>query len=413
MIRLLAALLALAACLASPPAMAQRDGAAPQDGPHGTLVVLGGAVKDGSEALWQAVVQAAGGAGALVLVLPTASGDPSRAAQLTAAQLERRGARTEVLPIAPHWPGSSASHALEQAHDARWVARVQAAGGVFITGGDQDRLMDTLRPGGRVTPLLAAIRALHARGGVVAGTSAGAAVMSETAIRGLDDPFDALLRPLAPAELGLGFGLAPADVVIDQHFLRRGRLPRLLRVMLQAGRPLGLGVEEDSAAVVRAGIAEAIGARGLLVVDASAAVVERAEPLQVRGVRLSYVDRGDRFDLQARRVLPPASRQPLSPGPATGPAGFFGDILGDNLVVGALARAFEGPGRSALGLAWRLRQATAFEWRLQADNATRAWGGATRDDHTLQGLRLDIVPVRLAQPVYGEWTPAAAGAAAR
>jgi cyanophycinase len=369
-------------------------------GARGTLVILGGAVKDGHDALWQAVVQSAGGAGALVLVLPTASADPERTARHTAVQLERRGARVEVLPVAPRWPGSSLAHARAQAHEPAWVARVQQAGGVFMTGGEQDRLMDVLRPDGRDTPLLAAIRALHGRGGVVAGSSAGAAAMSETAIRGMDDPFDALRRLLTADELGQGFGLVPESVVTDQHFLRRARVPRLVRVLLQGGRALGLGVEEDSAAIVRAGVAEAAGARGLLVVDASQAVVETSAPLRVRELRLTYVDRGDRYDLRARRLLPPATRQPLEPGPVQGMPGFFGDILGDNILVGAMARAAEGPGRQAIGLAWRPEQAVAFEWQLTADSRTRAWGGPTRDDHTIEALRLDIRPVRLAQPVY-------------
>lgn len=374
--------------------------AIPTATPGGTLVILGGAVKDGHDALWQAIVQAAGGPGALVLVLPTASANPERAAALTAQQLQRRGARTEVLPIAPRWPGADLAAARRAAEDPRWAARVAEAGGLFMTGGEQDRLIDVLRPGGRDSLLLQAMRALQARGGVVAGTSAGAAVMSETAIRGLDDPFDALQRPLTAEELGTGFGLAPPAVVTDQHFLRRGRIARLVRVLLQSGRPLGLGVEEDSAAIVRGGVAEALGARGLLLVDASEAVVDAVAPLQARGLRLSYIDRGDRYDLQARRLLPPATRQPLPPGAAEGAPAFFGDILGDNIVVGAMAQAAEGASRQALGLAWRLDRPTAFEWRLSADEATRAWGGPTRDDHTIDRLRLDIRPVRLAQPVY-------------
>jgi cyanophycinase len=269
-----------------------------------------------------------------------------------------------------------------------------------MTGGDQDRLMATLRPQGQDTPLLRALRALHARGGVVAGTSAGAAVMSECAIRGLDDPFDALLRPLNADELGAGFGLLPGHVVADQHFLRRGRVARLLRVLLQSGQTLGMGVEEDSAAVVRGGVAQALGARGLLMLDTRGAVVRQQAPLAVDGVRLSYVDRGDRFDLHTRRLLPPATRRPLPPGPAEGTPGFFGDILGDNILVGAMAQAAEGPGRAARGLAWRLPQAQAFEWQLGSDSSTQAWGGRTRDDHSIEALALSVRPVRLAQPVY-------------
>lgn len=278
-----------------------------------------------------------------------------------------------------------------------------------MTGGEQDRLIDTLRPDGRDTPLLAAIRELHMRGGVVAGTSAGAAVMSETAIRGLDDAYAALQRPLTGSELGSGFGLMPAHVVADQHFLKRGRLPRLLRVLLQGQRSLGVGVEEDSAAVVRGDVIESAGARGLLLVDATQAVVDNVAPLQVRHLRLCYVDRGDRYDMRTLRMITPEKRVALNPGAERGRPGFFGDILGDNIVVGAMAHAAEADGRTAIGLAWRLHQEQAFEWRLTADASTRAWGGATRDDHTIEGLRLEIRPVRMAQPVY-EGAPALQGA---
>ncbi len=404
-IRRLGASIGLLMSLLATPAAA----AASAEGPPptaGTLVILGGAVKDDHEALWQAVVQAAGGPGALVLVLPCASGDPVAAGRHTAEQLARRGARTEVLPIAPRWPGSSAADAAARAQDAQWAARVRAASGLFMTGGDQQRLMDTLRPDGRDSLLLTEIRRLHARGGVVAGTSAGAAVMSETALRGLDDPFDGLLRELTPEELGTGFGLVPETVVADQHFLRRGRIARLVRVLLQSGRPLGLGIDEDSAAVVRAGIAQALGARGLLLVDASAAQVERVAPLQVRGLRLSYIDRGDRIDLQARRLLPGGPRRPLATGAAAGTPAYFGDILGDQQIVAAMASAAEADGRRALGLAWRLHQPAAFEWTLVADEATRAWGGPTRDDHTIERVRLDIRAVRLPQPLYADAPPA-------
>jgi cyanophycinase len=385
------------------PAGAAEPLSAPPASLGGTLVILGGAVKDEHEALWQAIVQAAGGPGRLILVLPTASQNPERAATLSATQLQRRGARTEVLPIAPNWPGSSAHEARQQAQDARWVDLIGQAHGVFMTGGDQDRLMDALRPGGVPSPVLQALRALLARGGVVAGTSAGAAVMSETAIRGLDDPFDALRRPLDAQELGTGFGLAPHHVVTDQHFLKRGRVARLVRVLLQSGRSLGLGVEEDSAAVLRGHRVQALGARGLLVIDASDARVHTTAPLQVQGLRLSYVDRGDHFNLDTRRLEPPRHRQALRQGQATGPAAFFGDILGDGVIVGAMAHAAEADGRTALGLAWRLQQPLGFEWRISADEYTRAWGGATRDDHSIEGLRLDIAPVQMAQPVYWRW----------
>jgi cyanophycinase len=272
-----------------------------------------------------------------------------------------------------------------------------------MTGGDQTLLMDVLRPEGRDTTLLAAIRELLIRGGVVAGTSAGAAVMSETAIRGFDDPFDALERPLTREELGRGLGLAPHSVVTDQHFLRRGRVARLLRVLLQSGRPVGLGVEEDSAAVVRGGVALALGARGLLVIDASETVLESAQPLQVRHVRLSYVDRGRRYDLVARSLLDPTTREPPARKPlprSEARRSWFGDILADNIIVGAMACAAAEP-FSATGMAWRPERPLAFEWQLCADERTHLAREPAGDDHTIDSLRLDISPLALAQPPHG------------
>lgn len=413
----------LAVCLlmvhAAAPSLALAQGASKTPEPpgdrlgnasSGTLVVIGGAVKDGNDAVWQAVVTAAGGPGSLIIVLPTASSDPERAGLLTAEQLQLRGARTQVLPIAPRWPGSSLETARRAAQDPRWLQALASAQGVFFTGGEQERLLDTLRPGDKDSPLMTSIRALWARGGVVAGTSAGAAVMSQVAIRGLDDPFEALLRPLQTGEWGAGFGLTPAHVVTDQHFLRRGRAPRLARLLLQSGRVLGLGVDEDSAAIVRGGQAQAVGARGLLFIDSAQAQVSVEAPagphaapasaLWVEGLRLSYVDRGDRFDLHARRVLTPASRKPLPAGREAGRPAFFGDILMEHAIVNAMAQAAEGDGRQARGLAWQPERTLGFEWTFTRDEHTRAWGGPTRDDHTFEGVRLDIRPVKMAHPVY-------------
>jgi cyanophycinase len=366
--------------------------AAQPQGSSGTLFIMGGAIKPSHHGLWEAMVQAsrevtAGPAPATApswVVLPQASPSPAASGQRMAALLRGYGATAEVFTESP-----------------RDLPLLEAAHGVFLGGGDQQRLVDAFGP---AHPVRLALHRLLARGGVAASSSAGAAVLSQTALLGLDDPFDALLRPLTAEELGSGFGLATAELVTDQHFLKRGRIARLVRALLQSGRPLGLGVEEDSAALVRGGVAQALGARGLLVVDASQARSTQKEPgqaaLAATGLRLSYIDRGDAFDLSTRLLLPPATRQALPLGRAQGEPGFFGDILGDNIIVGALARAAEGPGRAATGLAWRPQQATAFEWRLTADHQTRAFGGPTRDDHSIERVHLSITPVRLAQPIY-------------
>ena len=86
-------------------------------------------------------------------------------------------------------------------HDPALVAKVRAANGVFFTGGDQARIVDSLRPGGVDSPLLVAIRELQERGGVVAGTSAGAAIMSRTMFRDPASVITLLKGPLRPVIL--------------------------------------------------------------------------------------------------------------------------------------------------------------------------------------------------------------------
>jgi cyanophycinase len=185
-------------------------------------------------------------------------------------------------------------------------------------GGDQFRITRALvGKGGRDTPALAAIRQVFERGGVIAGTSAGAAVLSERMLtasglpdRTLDYGFDALDFGNAPVvsrrglSLSQGFGFF-REGLIDQHFnAYRGRLARLSRALIDAGVPRGFGVDEDTAMIVRPdGTAGVIGRGGLAVVDVSGASA-RDGPLGYRasGIRLSYLGTGDAIDLKTGAV---------------------------------------------------------------------------------------------------------------
>jgi len=140
--------------------------------------------RDDNDAIWSRLVILAGGDGARFVVFGTASGNPERSAARVVALLESHGAEAESLPVAPKLPGVDVAQAVR---DPELIARVNAARGVFFTGGAQERIVDALQPGGQPTPLLKAIRGVLDRGGVVAGTSAGAAVMSHVMFRDAPD----------------------------------------------------------------------------------------------------------------------------------------------------------------------------------------------------------------------------------
>jgi cyanophycinase len=269
----------------------------------GTVIVIGGALKADSDAVWQRVVDEAGGAGAAIAVFPTAAYEPERiGAQITTA-LNRCGARAEVIPVAPNLEGVDLQAML---NDPALIARVAAARAVFFSGGAQEFIVDTLQPGGRPTAMLEAIRAVFAAGGVVAGTSAGAAVMSRLMFRDAMDNL-AVLKGLwrAGQEYDHGLGFVDGSLLVDQHFLKRGRIGRLLPAMQALGCRLGLGVDENAAVVIKGTALEVIGGSGAVLVDLGDATHDARLPaFNLRGARLSYLDHGDRHDLTSGMTTP-------------------------------------------------------------------------------------------------------------
>ena len=390
----------------------------------GPVVAIGGALRDDNEAVWGRVVQLAGGPGARFVVLATASADPDRSAARIVANLQRRGALAEHLRVVPGLPGDGLAAAVQ---DPASIARIDAAQGVYFSGGAQARIVDALRPGGRDSPLLLALHALHRRGGVVAGSSAGAAVQSGWMFRDPPDVLTLLQAPLREGrDIDRGLGFLPPQILIDQHLVRRGRFARMLALMAARALPLGLGVEEDSAVLVQGETAEVLGTRGVLVADmAELAEPAGSAPLAARGVRLHWLQPGDRFDLATRTPSPApgtATSQRLDPH-APGFRGehparaFYADLLGENVVVNAMERLVDSPAQEAFGLVFdadpravRPQADPGFEFRFYKSAQTEAWRSVGAADHSVFSVMLDVRPVRITQPLVRPW-PGADGAA--
>jgi cyanophycinase len=313
---------------------------------------------------------------------------------------------------------------VEQAvRDPALIAKVHAARGVFLTGGAQQRIVDTLQPGGRPTPLLEAIRGVLDRGGVIAGTSAGAAVMSHVMFRDAPDLLAVMKGTLGPGrEIDRGLGFAAPDLFVDQHFLRRGRLGRMLPLMQAEGLELGIGVEENSAAILRGHRLDVVGDGGALVVDMSDAVSDpRIGAFNIRGARLTYLGDGDRFDLRTRTLTPsPPKAQgtridPHAPHfvPSLEDTPFLLDVLGDGAVLQGMSHVLDGPDTEVRGLAFDGRpdakapRNLGFEFRFYRGPDTAGWFTSASGDeaYTIGNVRLDVLPVKVAQPLYGAWQP--------
>ena len=187
----------------------------------------------------------------------------------------------------------------EAANDRQHVAEIEQASGIFFSGGDQLRLTSLLG-GSKVD---AAIRQAYLKGTVIAGTSAGASVMSDTMIVN-GDSSDTLKK----ASLGMAHGMGLLeDVVIDQHFAQRGRINRLLAAVAQNPYVLGVGIDEDTALVVGADAkCEVIGSQTVTIVDGKHIVhtniseSKQFEPLALTNVVLHVLPENYGFDLKRR-----------------------------------------------------------------------------------------------------------------
>jgi cyanophycinase len=254
---------------------------------RGRLLLIGGGERR-STAILARFVELAGGPSARIVVIATASREPS------VLETEYVSAFTGL--------GAGGVRALRltsraEADAADVTGPLREATGVFFTGGDQVRIT-TLLGGTRAD---AELQALVATGAVVlAGTSAGAAMMSGTMIVGGDTPG----VTTSAVRTGPGLEFLPG-VLIDMHFAERGRLNRLLSAVALYPHELGLGIDEDTAILTDGECFEVLGSGAVTVVDAGGATDIRVPddgPIALTGARIHVLPAGYTFHLKGRRA---------------------------------------------------------------------------------------------------------------
>ncbi|HEX6605760.1 MAG TPA: cyanophycinase [Chloroflexia bacterium] len=260
--------------------------------PAAPLLLIGGGSASQPVDMLHEFAKLAGGPGARIAVITSGS----RAPQQVGARYERffRSIDMEV----------GVYHLLSRAesNDPAVLQGFADAQAYFFTGGEQ--LCITARMGG--TEALRVLRRRHAEGAVLGGTSAGTSVMSETMIAfGNEGPVPShSMVNLAP---GLGF---LHGIILDQHFSQRQRLGRLKTAVSYNPEELGVGVDEDTAALFRPdGTLEVLGPGTVTVVDeldvtdnTSPDVEDPDLPLCIEGVRIYQLSAGERFDCLGRSL---------------------------------------------------------------------------------------------------------------
>lgn len=268
----------------------------------GTLILIGGDEdKRGDRIILRRVVEECRAGD--IAVITTASSIPQELGQQYRQVFGDLGARrVHVLDIRRH----------DEADRPENLEAVRSCAAVFFSGGDQQQLVTVLEG----TALIRQVRQIFADGAVIAGTSAGAAAAGEITIFNGDN--QGLVR--GAVRHSPGFGFLPG-VIVDTHFVERGRIYRLAQALAAGLCPRGIGLAEDTALVVKPGeAAEVIGRGVATVLDAgslarsNAGSVPNGEAISLEGLCLGFLSAGTRFDLEAWAVANAGSRPAVPAG---------------------------------------------------------------------------------------------------
>jgi len=260
-------------------------------------MIIGGAEdKLRKRSILKEFVAASGGADARIAVIPTASSLGDAVIEVYDALFRAVGAG-DVVSVRPE--------SREDAHALELVERLDGCTGIFMTGGNQLKLSSIISG----TPVGDAIVAAHHRGAVVGGTSAGASIQSSHMVA-FGGPGSTPKQRMTQVAAGLGL---LESAVIDQHFDQRNRYGRLLMIVSQSPQLLGIGVDEDTAAIVTHDDGHRwlrVEGRGSVTIFDPARMVtdayeaKRSSPLLASGVVLHVLPNGAVFDLDTRTLVP-------------------------------------------------------------------------------------------------------------
>ena len=384
---------------------------ADENPPAGTLFIIGGGLRPDNATMFQRIIESAGGRERARFALFQCASKSASSAQQAGEIFAHYGVPRDRLTIVDLTP----ENANRQAFSPQVVDQIRSSTGAFFVGGDQSRITRALlKPDGAPTPALLALKDMWRRGGVIAGTSAGASMQSTRMLdmpalpdESLDEGMDALdfgihhdgyYRGMSVTE-GLGFFRAG---IVDPHFSeQRGRLGRLARALIEERVRFGFGIDENTAMLVsHDGRIEVVGTGNLTIVDTANARCNDG-PLGCRtsGVRLSCLQAGDIFDPTTGVATIRPEKKPIEEG-----SQFFNGnhLIADIDGPGAVQWAFflglaENSSRKQEGITLRYNRGFGHGYRFTfaKTEQTVAYGGYV--DHlysnAIDGVRLDISPI--------------------
>ena len=254
---------------------------------QGNLVIIGGGPRP--EYVMETFIELAGGQDARIVIFPTASADPLDAGEFYVGEFNERGVLNVDYIICTR----------ETADTEENFEILRGAAGVFFSGGNQNRHTAALLG----TQLLEKVKQIYKEGGVIGGTSAGAAVMSEVMITGdeylaneNDEPFSMIKEGNIVTAEGFGF---LDRVIIDQHFVERKRHNRLMSLVLENPGLVGFGIGESTALIVDPDKTFEVLGEGIVIVydarESSQFKVDENRNLTARNITVHILQSGDQY----------------------------------------------------------------------------------------------------------------------
>lgn len=262
------------------------------------IMAIGGAEdKVGQRTVLTTFFENAGGTQATIGIVPTASQEPSVVGARYHRIFTQMGAQTvQILDI----------RGPNECDEDHWLQLLECCTGVFLSGGDQVRLFNFTHN----SVFMRVIKErIHVGTLVVAGTSAGAAVMGEKMISG-GSSGESPNRSLV--DLMDGLGLIP-ELLVDQHFHNRNRMTRLLSAIAAHPDKIGIGIDEDTCAAFSGdGSFQVIGKGTVTIIDprdlthTNYRVSDTTSPLSLHDLRVHILSEGDHYDYKRRSVCVPS-----------------------------------------------------------------------------------------------------------
>ena len=267
---------------------------------EGVLMLVGDVLPLKNQVVWRNLVKIAERKQGENLIIAAAHSRTKAYGGFAQRSFERYGTSAELLPIAEVFQEFSTDYEFA-AEDAALADRVLSSSSVFFVGGQPQRLSRIMfKENGDPRALARAVKEAYAAGSMIIGGIPGATILSTEA-----DPIETLTdgkvkRGLLPNGLNL-----VEDWFVDQHYFGNGRFASGLIAMHQLGMNYGVGIGLDTAAVFHNNVIEVLGNRGVAVVDISDAEIKRSRKgVRIQGVRLSYLENGDRFEIGQMNLVP-------------------------------------------------------------------------------------------------------------